>query len=99
MRTPGTIWGTLSNQKHLPCIKFRFTQATQRDPDFVKRCQMCFKLAALFQSSSLFNPSPPSLLGTQTESQETLALAEQFSVPFHKKPVEFLFYCSNHLLR
>jgi hypothetical protein len=43
----------------------------------VKRFQMCLRMGALFQSSNLLNPKPPSILGTQKQSQETLAFANR----------------------
>ena len=72
-----------------------WTHATQRDPAWVKRFQICFITATLFQSSTCFKPKPPSCLGRQTWSQATLTPPLPPSRPFHKN---WLNFCSMALI-
>jgi hypothetical protein len=76
--------GILTCQNLLPFNKFSYTQATQNEPVLAKRFHMCLIIAALFHSSTLFSPSPPSVLGVQIISQATFALAIEESLPDHK---------------
>jgi hypothetical protein len=86
-------WGIETCQQLFPLRQLVSTHATHRDPACVNRFQMWFNIAAWFQSSNRLSPNPHSLLGTQTLSQETLALA-LVSLPHHKNLLNF---CSKSL--
>ena len=55
--------GILTFQKHLTFKRASWTHSTQREPALAKRFQMCFIIAALFHSPTLFSPNPPSSFG------------------------------------
>ncbi len=81
-------WGIFTVQKLLPFNSSPYTHATQRDPACVKGFHMCFIRAALFQSSTLFNPKPSSFF------RKTNLLPWHFDTSSAPFPQELIKFCS-----
>jgi hypothetical protein len=83
------FWGIPILQKLFCLRKLFLIQATRKELDLAKILHMCLCIEVLFQTSSLFNPKPPSFLGTRISDQATLAFATFTSFPFHKNLLNF----------
>lgn len=87
----------VTSQNIFPRNNTLWTHETQSEPLFVKRSQISFKPKILFQASNLLSPRPPSSLGVQTESQDTLAPCAEFGAPDQKNELHNLSTSSQHL--